>query len=137
MNNGGYIAPGHSAGLLAVTGNFSQGANGTLIVENGISYRSQFDQLQIGGSAALGGKLDVKLINGYTPDPADTFSPLAYSSASGSFSSVSSNAQVTVNASGLLASVDPTKPSHPTTVDPLNIADRAFRLRPTMFSLVD
>ena len=34
-NNGGFIAPGHSAGLLAVTGNFTQGSNGTLVVENG------------------------------------------------------------------------------------------------------
>lgn len=31
--NGGYISPGHGAGLLAVTGNYTQGANGTLILE--------------------------------------------------------------------------------------------------------
>jgi uncharacterized repeat protein (TIGR03803 family) len=122
-NNGGYISPGHSAGLLAVTGNFTQGSNGTLIVENGGPSPSQFDQLQIGGVANLGGKLDIKTINGYTPDPADTFSPLGYSSVSGSFASVSSNAQVTVNASGLLTSVDPTKPQ-PSTGQPLNIATR-------------
>ena len=122
-NNGGYIAPGHSAGLLAVTGNFTQGANGTLIVENGGPYPSQFDQLQVGGAASLGGRLDIKLINGYTPDPADTFSPLGYSSSTGSFTSVSSNAQVTMTATGLLTSVDPTKPN-PTTGQPLNIATR-------------
>jgi DNA-binding beta-propeller fold protein YncE len=121
--NGGYIAPGHSAGTIAVTGSFTQGANGTLILEKGGALPSQFDQLQVGGVASLGGKLDIKTINGYTPDPADTFSPLGFGSVSGSFSSVSSNAQVTVNASGLLTSVDPTKPQ-PTTGQPLNIATR-------------
>jgi sugar lactone lactonase YvrE len=122
-NNGGFIMPGHSAGLMAITGNFIQGANGTLVVESGGPYPSQFDQIQIGGSAALDGKLELKTINGYTPDAADTFSPLGASSVSGSFTSVSSNAQVTVNASGLLTSIDPTKPN-PTTGQPLNIATR-------------
>ena len=121
--NGGYISPGHGAGLLAVTGNYTQGAQGILIMENGGPSPSQFDQLQVGGLANLGGKLDIKTINGYTPDPADTFSPLGFGSVSGTFASVSSNAQVTVNASGLLTSVDPTKPQ-PTTGQPLNIATR-------------
>ena len=121
--NGGYISPGHGAGLLAVTGNYTQGAQGMLIIENGGPDPSQFDQLQVGGVANLGGKLDIKTINGYTPDPADTFSPLGAGSVSGTFGSVSSNAQVTVNASGLLTSVDPTKPN-PTNGQPLNIATR-------------
>jgi DNA-binding beta-propeller fold protein YncE len=121
--NGGYISPGHGAGLLAVTGNYTQGVQGTLIIENGGPSPSQFDQLQVGGLANLGGKLDIKTINGYTPDPADTFSPLGFESVSGSFSSVSSNAQVTVAPTGLLTSVDPTKPQ-PTTGQPLNIATR-------------
>ncbi len=122
-NNGGFIAPGHSAGMMAITGNFAQGANGTLIMENGGPFMSQFDQLQIGGSATLGGNLHIKMINGYTPDAADTFTPLGYGSASGSFASVSSNAQVTMTASGLLTSVDPTKPS-PTSGRPANISTR-------------
>ncbi|PZR75451.1 MAG: hypothetical protein DLM73_05325 [Chthoniobacterales bacterium] len=122
-NNGGYISPGHSPGLLGVTGNFTQGANGTLVLEKGGKFPSQFDQLQVGGAANLGGKLDLKMINGYTPDAADTFSPLAYRSASGSFSSVSSNAQVTVNATGLLTTVNPNVAS-PKSGQPLNIATR-------------
>ena len=71
----------------------------------------------------MNGTLDIKTINGYTPDPADTFSPLGASSVSGSFASVSSNAQVTVASTGLLTSVDPTKPN-PTKGQPLNIATR-------------
>jgi DNA-binding beta-propeller fold protein YncE len=122
-NNSGYIARGSSAGLPGITGNFAQGASGTLIVESGGKLPSQFDHLQVGGTASLGGKLDIRDVNGYTPDPADTFSPLGYGSATGSFSSVSSNAQVTVTSNGLLTSVDPTKPN-PTTGQPLNIATR-------------
>jgi hypothetical protein len=122
-NNSGYIAPGHSAGLLAITGSFTQGPNGTLVVENGGASPSQFDQLSVGGAASLGGKLDVKLINGYVPDPADTFSPLAYSSATGSFASVSSNAQVTMNDSGLLLTTNPALPGAQSG-QPLNISTR-------------
>ena len=122
-NNGGYISTGHSPGVMAVIGNFAQSANGTLIIKKGGPAPSQFDQLQVGGVASLGGKLDIKTINGYTPDPADTFCPLGFGSVSGTFASVSSNAQVTVNASGLLTSVDPTKPN-PTNGQPLNIATR-------------
>ena len=124
-NNGGYISPGGSSfpGRLAVSGNFTQGANGTTIVKRGGPGGGQFDQLQVGGVASLGGKLDIKTINGYTPDVADTFSPLGAGSVSGTFGSVSSNAQVTVNATGLLTSIDPTKPN-PTNGQPLNIATR-------------
>ena len=123
-NNAGFVSPGHTAaGLLAVTGNYTQGVQGTLIIENGGPSPSQFDQLQVGGVANLGGKLDIKTINGYTPDPADTFSPLGFGSVSGTFASVSSNAQVTVAPTGLLTSIDPTKPN-PTNGQPLNIATR-------------
>ena len=124
-NNGGYILPGgsSSAGRLAVTGNFIQGANGTTIIERAGRGAAQFDQVQIGGNASLGGKLDVKTINGYKPDAADTFNPLGYKTATGVFASISSNAQATVNSNGVLLSVDPTK-ANPTTGQPLNIATR-------------
>jgi hypothetical protein len=122
-NNGGYILPGHSTGAIGVLGTFSQGANGTLIIETGGPSSLQFEQLQVRDAANLNGKLDVRLINGYTPDPADTFNPLGYSSVSGSFSSVSSNAQVTVTSNGLLTAVNPNVPG-PSTGQPLNIATR-------------
>jgi hypothetical protein len=122
-NNGGYILPGHSSGAIGVLGNFSQATTGTLVIENGGPSPLQFEQLQVSGAASLNGKLDVRLINGYTPDPADTFSPLGYSSASGSFTSVSSNAQITVTSNGVLTAVNPNVPG-PSTGQPLNIATR-------------
>jgi hypothetical protein len=121
--NGGYLAPGHSPGLIAVTGNYSQGADGTMIIEAAGGEANQSDQLQIGGSATLGGKLDVRTINGYVPLPNDPFVPIGYSSVSGSFASVSSNVGLTLTATGPVVTIDPTKPN-PSTGQPLNIATR-------------
>ncbi len=122
-SNGGYLSPGHSAGALAVMGNFTQGPNGTLILEDGGALPTQFDALLVSGTANLGGRLDLRLINHYQPDPADTFNPLSYTAVSGMFSIISSNAQVSVNPTGFLASVDPSK-IQPSSGQPLNIATR-------------
>ncbi|MEP6810017.1 MAG: choice-of-anchor tandem repeat GloVer-containing protein, partial [Chthoniobacterales bacterium] len=112
-NNGGYISPGHSAGHLIVAGNFTQEAGGTLILETGGFLPSQYDVLQVAGNATLGGRLDLKVINGYEPSTSDTFAPLIFGSASGSFASISSNAQITVTSNGVLVSADPTLPNPP------------------------
>jgi hypothetical protein len=114
-NNGGTIAPGHSAGIIGVTGNFTQGANGKLVVDDGGRFPSQFDQLQVAGSANLGGNLTVHLSNGYMPDVQDTFSSLAYNSVNGNFDSVSANTQVMLTPNGLLMNVDPSIPITPAT----------------------
>jgi hypothetical protein len=122
-NNGGYIAPGNSgSGTIAVIGNLSQASNGTVIIENGGKDPTEFDQLQVAGSASLGGKLDVRLVNGYAPDLADTFNPLIYKSATGSLT-VSGNGQSGVSSTGLLLNVDATKPN-PAAGRPLNISTR-------------
>ncbi len=112
-NTGGYIAPGHSAGAIALLGKFTQGAKGTLIVEDGGPFPFQYDQLVVTGAATLAGTLDVRTINGYVPDPADTFNPITYASRSGEFDTVSSNAAVAVDADGVLVSDDPSLPQPP------------------------
>ena len=122
-NNGGYITPGHSPGSLAVLGNFSQGSGGTIVLEAAGAESGQFDRLQIAGAATLGGRLDLRTINGYVPLPNDPLNPLGFKSVSGSFSSISSNAQVAVNATGLTSVIDPAAPN-PSTGQPLNIATR-------------
>lgn len=123
INNSGYIAPGHSTGAIAVLGNFTQGSNGTTIIEAGGGSGVQFDSLQVAGAAHLGGTLDLKLINGYRPDPLDKLNPVSYANAAGSFATVSSNAQVTVNSTGLSVTVDPATPN-PSAGQPLNISTR-------------
>ena len=105
-NNSGYIMPGHSAGSIGVTGNFKQGAQGSLILEEGGNTPDKFDQLVVGGAAALGGNLQLRTINGYKPNVADTFSPFGFKSASGHFAAVSSNATATVKSTGIITTVN-------------------------------
>lgn len=61
--NGGIHAPGNSAGIMTVTGNYSLPAAGTLQVEvNGAAAGTQHDQLKIQGAASavsLAGTLDL------------------------------------------------------------------------------
>lgn len=125
MNNGGYIMPGSQGrpGSIDVAGNFTQAAKGTTILESGGYLPGLFDRLNVAGAGNLGGTLDVKTINGYTPGTQDVYVPLSFSSVSGAFSKVSSNANVTVTSRGVLSSVDVTKPN-PGTGQPLNISTR-------------
>ena len=106
-NNSGFISPGHSAGALAVTGAYSQGSAGGLIVEVGGSAPSQFDQLLVGGAASLNGSLILRTSNGYAPDAADTFNPISFETVAGSFSTVSAKGSVMAGANGLLTSLNP------------------------------
>jgi hypothetical protein len=122
VTNKSFIVPGHSAGTIQILGDFTQEAQGTLVIENGGAKPADYDQIQVAGAATLNGKLEIRNINGYIPDPADTFSPLGFASASGSLST-SSNTQVTVNGNGLLATVNPNVPG-PSRGQPLNIATR-------------
>jgi hypothetical protein len=93
-------------------------------MEDGGAQPNQFDQLHVGGRATLGGTLDLKLINGYLPNKADTFSPLGYASHSGNFATISGNATASLTDSGLLATVDRTK-GEPMAAEAANIATRA------------
>ena len=123
VTNNAYISPGHSVGGITILGSYTQGANGTLIIENGGATPDKYDRFQVNGPASLNGKLDVRDVNGYTPAATDVFNPIGFQSVSGSFSSVSSNATVTVSSSGVLISVDPAKPA-PKPAQPLNISTR-------------
>lgn len=106
-NNAGYIVPGgNGAGAIGVTGNFTQGMNGSLALETSGWLPGQYDQLQVGGTAQLGGQLAFNFLNGYAPAPQDLFVPIAFSSALGGFNTVSSNAQVTVDATGIAVGAD-------------------------------
>ena len=121
--NGGFLSPGNSTGTVVVTGNYTQGSNGTLIIEAAGGQAGQSDRLRIGGSATLGGKLDVRTIKGYVPLANDPFVPIAYGSVSGSFSNVSGNVSLKLTSTGPLVTIDAAKPN-PGTGQPLNIATR-------------
>lgn len=94
INNGATFGPGHSPGLININGDFTQGPNGTLMIEiAGLTTPGvDFDQLAISGTANLGGRLRVVAINGFTPDPSAAVTALTYSALNGTFANT--NAQV-------------------------------------------
>ena len=103
--NSGFISPGSSAGAIGIDGNFTQGTGGVMIAEIGGANPAQFDQLLVTGTANVNGQLTVRAIDGYVPDADGTFSPLAYSAGSGSLTT-SGNVQMTLEATGLLGTLD-------------------------------
>ena len=62
------VSPGMSPGTLSITGNYVQGADGTLSVElGGTVPGTLYDVLNVSGNATLGGKLQVSLTGGFVP----------------------------------------------------------------------
>ena len=75
---GATTAPGASAGMLKVGGNYTQNAGATLAVEiGGTLPEENFDVLEIAGTASLAGTLDVALIDSYTPAMNEQFTILS------------------------------------------------------------
>jgi hypothetical protein len=73
-NSGGTVAPGASPGTLTITGNYTQGASGTLDMEiGGLTAGTQYDQLVVQGSTSLAGTLNTTLVNGFVPVAGNTF----------------------------------------------------------------
>ena len=71
VNNGAVIAPGNSPGTMTVDGNFTQ-AGGKLQMEVFGSSAGDFDQVDVSGSATLGGGLEI-VTHLYTPAWDDDF----------------------------------------------------------------
>lgn len=87
-NSGGTVAPGASPGTLAVGGNYTQGAGGSLAIEVAGTGAGEFDKLAVSGNATLGGTLALEPIGGYADSAAigDSIRFLTYSgSRSGTF----------------------------------------------------
>jgi hypothetical protein len=77
------------AGNATISGNFGQGGTGTFGVElGGLVQASEFDVLNITGTARLGGELEVELIDGFIPAIGDLFQILTAGSVIGTFDSL-------------------------------------------------
>jgi hypothetical protein len=87
-NSGGILGAGTSPGKLTITGNYTQGTNGAMLVElGGTTLGTGYDQVVVGGSATLAGTLNASLYGGFYPAPNATFTYLTAASRSGTFSS--------------------------------------------------
>jgi hypothetical protein len=71
-NSAGTVAPGASPGTLTITGDYTQGAGGTLAEQVAGTGLAAFDRLIVGGTASLGGTLAIDSA-GFTPATTDTF----------------------------------------------------------------
>ena len=84
-NTGGVVAPGASAGLLQISGAYSQSASAGLVIELGGTVRGdEYDALDVGGSLSPGGTLQVELIGEFAPETGNTFHILNWDTLTGS-----------------------------------------------------
>ncbi len=98
VSNSATVNAGDSgkAGLLSITGNYTQLSSGALNVSiGGTTLGTQYSQLKISGPASLGGTLTVALINKFTPTIGQTFTILTANSVSGTFT----NSTIAINSS--------------------------------------
>jgi autotransporter family porin len=85
------------AGLLTVTGSYSQQASGVLDVAiGGTTAGSQYSQISVSNGVSLDGTLTIKLINSFEPTVGDTFTILTGSAVTGQFTKVNG---ATINSS--------------------------------------
>lgn len=85
-NSGGNVAPGSSPGTLTLQNGYTQGPGGTLSVElGGPNIGVQSDLLAVTGTATLAGKLNVTLVDDFTPGPGEEITILTANSVVGTF----------------------------------------------------
>lgn len=87
QNNGAVVDP---IGRLAINnGGYRQGASGVLQIDiGGLTPETEHDALDVGGNAALDGRLILSPTNGFRPAAGDVFNVMTYGSRSGEFATV-------------------------------------------------
>jgi len=87
---GGTTAPGLSAGVLHVAGNYTQNAASSLEIEiDGLTEGSEYDQVTATGTASLAGTLEVLFPDsGFAPLPGDRYRILTAGNVTGTFDPV-------------------------------------------------
>jgi T5SS/PEP-CTERM-associated repeat protein len=96
LNQGGTLAPGHSAGTTTITGSYTQQSGGKLEIEiGGTTAGSAYDVVNVTSSASLNGQLQLALLNGFAPGASDTFTVLtATGGIFGTFSNAANGARL-------------------------------------------
>ncbi|MEE4298486.1 MAG: hypothetical protein V2J24_03495, partial [Pseudomonadales bacterium] len=91
VENSGLVSPGSSAGALTVDGDYSQTALGRLLIEVGGTAGqagTDFDALQITGSASFDGTLALETLDDFEGTLGSDFTPISYDSAQGTFAAI-------------------------------------------------
>jgi uncharacterized repeat protein (TIGR01451 family) len=78
------VKPGNSPGTITISGNYTQTAAGTLNIELDGTGAGLFSVLNIGGTATLGGTLNVTLGGGFVPAVSEAFQIMTFTDGSGS-----------------------------------------------------
>ena len=83
---GGSLAVADGAGTLSVGGDYTQGSGGTLEIElGGAAPGTEYDQLNVTGTANLAGTLEITLIDGYELEAGQEYVILTAGAVTGSF----------------------------------------------------
>jgi RHS repeat-associated protein len=86
LTNAAAINLGSAPGTLTVKGNYTQTAAGALTVQvGGATAGSQYDQVNVSGTAALDGTLNADLVNGFGPGEGQAFAVLNAGAITGAF----------------------------------------------------
>jgi T5SS/PEP-CTERM-associated repeat protein len=98
-NSAGVLAPGESAGSTTIAGSYTQQAAATLEIEiGGVNPISQHDVVTVQNGAALGGQLQLALINNFVPGAQNIFTVLsAVGNINGAFSNVANGQRLTTS----------------------------------------
>jgi hypothetical protein len=75
---------------VSIQGDFAQAATGTLNIDLGGIAAAKQGAIAISGAAAFDGTLSATFVNGFAPVSGDTFKVLTFSSATGTFATVTS-----------------------------------------------
>ncbi len=88
-NTGGRIEPGLSVGHLTLNGTLNQSGNGVIGIEVGgtIPFTGH-DVLSVGGTANLGGTLEISFVGGYEPQPQTVYTVLVAGAIDGEFDDI-------------------------------------------------
>lgn len=93
VNAGGTLAPGASPGVTTIWGDYTQSATSVFSAEiGGLIAGTQYDQLNVDGTAVLDGKLQVSLYGQFVPQAGSYFDILTAEVIQGSFVSFESAA---------------------------------------------
>jgi hypothetical protein len=88
LKSAGKLSPGNSIGRINILSNYTQTASGALQIEIAGRMADQFDQLNIGQKASLGGTLSLVLTNGWVPAAGDLIPILTCAERSGTFATI-------------------------------------------------